>query len=67
MYQRGNLISCLEVRTVTEFSQEFFSHSGKDFVLCLDFELENLVDFSSFPATHLEKQSENKSRVFGNI
>jgi hypothetical protein len=67
MYRRGNLIFCLEVRPITEFSKEFISHSGKDFVICLDNNLENLVDFSSFPATHLEKQSENRSRVFGNI
>lgn len=55
MYRRGNLFFYLEVRPITEFSKEFISHSGKDFVLCLDIELENLVDFSSFPATHLEK------------
>jgi hypothetical protein len=54
MYRRGNLIFCLEVRPITEFSKEFISHSGKDFVICLDNNLENLVDFSSFPATHLE-------------
>ena len=57
MYRRGNLFFCLEVRPITEFSQEFFSYSGKDFVLCLDIELENLVDFSSFPATHLENKA----------
>jgi len=67
MYQRGNLISCLEVRTVTEFSQEFFSHSGKDLVLCLAIEHGNQVDLSSFPATNLKKQIGNRSRALGNI
>jgi len=67
MNQPGNLIFYLEVRPITEFSKEFISHSGKDFVLCFDLELENLVDFLSFPATHLEKQSENSSRAFGII
>ena len=67
MYQRGNTIFCLEVRSITEFSKEFISHSGKDFVLCLDIELENLADFSSVPATHLKKQSENSSRALSII